>query len=245
MSTELRTDRVAPANLSLARSTVYRLLAQGFAYPTRVATEQLLEDDLPLALAVSSPFPQEVRDSLDAAAAALERVDANALEVAYRGLFSHVHSADCPLYETDYTAREIWRQSQQLADLAGFYRAFGVEEQGERPDGLSVELEFMHVVSYKEAWALVQGDEEHARLCRDAQESFLRDHLLRWAPDLVRRVEALAGGGPYAALARLGRLFLRAEALRFGLGVAPGASAPEPTAEARAVEETALCEGES
>ncbi|HEX9716613.1 MAG TPA: molecular chaperone TorD family protein [Actinomycetota bacterium] len=241
MATEVRAD-TAQADLALARSTAYRLLSQAFAYPTPKAAEQLLEEDLPLALAVSAPLPPNVRWALDEAATAFGGVSRDELEEAYRDVFSHVHSADCPMYETDYTERDVWRQTRELADLGGFYRAFGLEEQGERPDGLSVELEFMHLATYKAAWALVQRDPEHAEICRRAQESFLRDHLLKWVPELADRVVAIARTGPYAAVARLAREFLRGEARAFGMEI----EQVEPTEEvpdARAAEEIGLCEG--
>jgi len=242
MATNVHAD-TAQADLALARSTVYRLLSQAFAYPTPEAAEQLLEEDLPLAVAVSAPLPPHVRWMLDEAASAFEGVSRDGLEEAYRDIFSHVHSADCPTYETDYTERDVWRQTRELADLGGFYRAFGLEERGERPDGASVELEFMHLATYKAAWALVQRDAEHAETCRRAQESFLRDHLLKWVPQLVERVAAIAGRGPYAALARLAGEFLRSEARALGTEVERVEPSPE-VPDARAAEEIGLCEGE-
>lgn len=241
MATDVRAE-TAGADLALARSALYRLLSQAFAYPTPDAAEQLLDEDLPLAVAVSEPLAHGVRRALDRAAATLEGVTPGGLEQAYRDVFSHVHSADCPTYETDYTERDVWRQTRELADLGGFYRAFGLEEQGERPDGLSVELEFMHLATYKAAWALVQRDAEHAEICRRAQESFLRDHLMKWVPELADRVVAIARTGPYAAVARLAREFLRGEARAFGMEI----EQVEPTEEvldAQAAEEIGLCEG--
>lgn len=243
MATDVRAQ-TAGADLALARSAVYRLLSQAFAYPTPDAAEQLLEEDLPLAMAVSAPLPPHVRWALDEAATTFGRVSPDELEEAYRDVFSHVHSADCPMYETDYTERDVWRQTRELADLGGFYRAFGLEEQGDRPDGVSVELEFMHLASYKAAWASVQRDQEHAETCRRAQESFLRDHLLKWVPELADRVAAIARTEPYAAVARLALEFLRSEARAFGMGIEPVAPTEE-VPDARAAEEIGLCEGET
>jgi len=245
MATNVHADHVSEANRALARSAVYCLLSQAFAYPTPAVASQLLEEDLPFALAVSAPLSEPVRRSLAGVASALENQTPESLEEAYRAVFSHVHSVDCPMFETDYTVRDVWKQTRELADLGGFYRAFGLEEQGERPDNVSAELEFLHVVSYKEAWAIVRDEEEHRETCRSAEEAFLRDHLLTWVPGFALRAQALAGGGPYAASGALAREFLRAEARAFGLEIVEEVELPERSPDERAVEETALCEGES
>jgi len=245
MATNLGTDRLTGANGALARSAVYRLLSQAFAYPTADGIGQLREEDLPLAVAAGGPLPEDVRDGLEDTASAFGEISLEGLEEAFRGVFSHVHSTDCPSYETDYTAREIWRQTRELADLGGFYRAFGMEELAERPDHVTVELEFLHLVTYKAAWALVRGEVEHAGICLDAEGRFLRDHVLKWVPGFAARVEAVAGAGPFAAAARLARAFLRAEAERLGIQIDERAEPPPPIPDARRVEEIGLCEEES
>lgn len=245
MVTDLREDRTSEANEALARSCVYRLLSQAFAYPTPDAVRQLLEEDLPLATGVSEALSEDVRRALDECAAELEGLTQDRLESAYRGVFSHVHSVDAPMFETDYTARDVWRQSRELADLGGFYRAFGMEEADERQDGVSIELEFLHLVSYKAAWAIVQADLEHAETCRLAQEGFLADHALKWIPGFAARVSALAVGSPYGTVGRLLRVFLAAEAKRFDLPIVEEVEPSAPVSPAQVeAEETALCEAD-
>lgn len=243
MGTNLRADIRAEADEALARSAVYRLLSQVLVYPSASGVEQLQEEDLPLAAACAGPLPEEVRTALGETEAAFLGLDVERLEGAFRDVFSHVHSADCPAYETDYTAREIWRQSQELADLAGFYRAFGMEGVAERPDHVAVELEFLHLVSYKAAWALIQDDPEHARICASAERDFLADHVLKWIPGFATRVVALAGDGPYRAAARLAEVFLRSEARRFGIAEEKAGPTLVRPQEAE-VDEVGLCEGE-
>lgn len=227
---------------AVARSGVYALLSQALSYPTPDDVDQLVAEDLPFARACAGDLPRPVRAALAGVEVAFEGTVPASLEAAYRELFTHVHSRDCPLYETDFTAREVWRQSQELADLAGFYRAFGVEQRDERPDHAAVELEFLHVLTYKAAWADARGQAEHARICRAAHEAFLRDHVLRWIPGLARRIRARAGGSPYAAVAALAEAFLVAEASRFGVAVP--AEEPEPVAATPVPEIRAMCEGE-
>ncbi|HXF57428.1 MAG TPA: molecular chaperone TorD family protein [Actinomycetota bacterium] len=235
---------------ALARSAVYRLLSQVFSYPTPRMVGELRQQDLPLAVALSSRLPDPLPRAVRELAERLRGVPLRALERQFNGLFTHVHSADCPPYETDFTTRDVFRQSQELADLGGFYRAFGVEParaQPERLDHVAVELEFLHLLSYKEAWALARGEEQRAALCQQAQVSFLAGHLLRWVPEFARRVAALAPDTPYGAAARLTTAFLAAEAERLGVEVRRGpvgaSRGPDPGGPALD-EAPALCEGE-
>lgn len=234
----LDADRTVEASGELARSAVLGLLSQALAYPTAVVVQELLEEDLPFALALAPALPREVAEPLSGLARVLDGARPETLEVAYRDRLSHVHSQDCPLYETDLGTREVWRQAETLADLGGFYRAFGLEESGERVDHVSVELEFLHVLAYKRAWAVEHEESEHAEVCGEAEEAFLRDHALRWMPDVAERLSALAEGTPYAAVAGLLGAYLRAESARTGVAIVahePGEPAPGP-------EEIALCE---
>jgi TorA maturation chaperone TorD len=107
-------------------------------------------------------------------------------------------------YECSNTPPSAGGHTAVLADVAGFYRAFGMGVNGERPDHVVAELEFMAFVSFAEAQARQDGDEEHAAVCRDAARTFLRDHLGRWLDAWALRVAEepeLAPWGPYALAA--------------------------------------------
>lgn len=231
---------LATAAGALARSAVLGLLSQALAYPTEPVVRDLLEEDLPFALALADVLPDEVAGALGDLAAALGEADAPGLEAAYRERFSHVHPRDCPLYETDHRTREVWRQTQVLADLGGFYRALGLEESGERGDHVAVELEFLHVLAYKTAWALERGEREHAERCAEVERAFLAEHALRWLPDVAERLRLIGRGSPYAAVGALLAAYLRAEAERTGLSVT--AEEPVGPVEPGGPEEVALCE---
>jgi DMSO reductase family type II enzyme chaperone len=217
---------ITRADETLARAMVLRLLSQVFAYPTPDDVERLTKDDVPLALDAAGHLPEPVEASLHALAVALVGAAPAELESRYGEVFTHVHSGDCPIYETDYGPRDVWRQSNELADLAGFYRAFGFDPQGERPDHAAVELEFLHVLAYKEVWASVHDEDAKAAVCRDASAAFERDHALRWLPALAARVAALAVDGPYAAASALLASFCEAEIDRVGEVRPLGAPAP-------------------
>jgi TorA maturation chaperone TorD len=99
----------------------------------------------------------------------------------YDRLFSHRTTVLCPIYEVEYDRNRAVSQGPTLADIAGFYRAFGLElAVDERPDHLALELEFMSFLAYKEALALQNNLLEQAEICRDAQKKFLEAHLGCW-----------------------------------------------------------------
>lgn len=202
---------------TLARAMVLRLLSQALAYPTPLDVDRLLWEDVPLASSMAQRLPGGVRDALERFLPTLEGSTARSLESRYAEVFTHVHSGDCPAYETDYGPRDVWRQADALADIAGFYRAFGFDPVGERPDHVSVELEFLHVLAYKDAWATAHGDDANADVCREAEGTFERDHALRWLPVLAGRIRLLAPDGPYAACADLLSAWCAAESERLGV----------------------------
>ena len=105
----------------------------------------------------------------------------------------------------------------ELADIAGFYHAFGVElnEQAERADCISAELEFMQLVSAKQAIALEAlrhanaEAAEQVEICRDAARAFLKDHLTRWLGKFVLVLEAAGAAAVYITAAKLARDFVQ------------------------------------
>ncbi len=241
MGTSVATETTREADTALARSALYRVLAEAFEYPTRQAMARLRQRDLPLARAASSPLGLE--RAVARVADALRGRSYRRIEAAYRDLFSQVASVDCPPHETDYTTTDIFRKSEEMADVAGFYRAFGVEgsaEERARPDHVTVELEFMHLLTYKEAWARAHEEADGLEVCLEAQRAFLRDHLARWFPDFARRVAALGSGTPYEPVAALAGDFFRAEMQRFG--IQPGLTGPAAARGKPDPEPPGLCE---
>jgi len=129
---------------------------------------------------------------------------------AHDRVFGLVVSKECPPYETQYCPQtfSVYR-SERLADVAGFYRAFGVtpsRDQPERVDHIALELEFMAWLLTKEQHALARGGdqaEEHAEVCRDAQQKFFTEHLAWWVPAyaaaLWRKAEAARPSPPAPA----------------------------------------------
>jgi TorA maturation chaperone TorD len=137
----------------------------------------------------------------------------------------HAHDAlfgrdpACPPYEGSYET-DPFRQARELADVSGFYRAFGAEPSGpaaERPDHAGCELEFLSFLVSRRLAAEAAGDAGDAAVCLAAEDAFLRDHLGKWLPAFCRDLGERAQSPFYLALARLGGRLVAEECARRGI----------------------------
>jgi len=203
---------------ALARAALYRLLGGAWAHPTGARLAELTR--LAEGLAAAPPGPA-LREHVVALAAAARSVDPAALGAEHVFLFDR--QVRCSPYEGAYgEAAQLAGKSAALADVAGFYAAFGVAPAAAAPDmedHIGAELEFMSVLALKEAWAMAAGDADGVAVVRGAQASFLRDHLGRWAEAFADEVAAATPMAFYAAAATLLEAWIRADC--GGLGVAP------------------------
>lgn len=208
---------------ALHRSALYRWLSGAFRYPDADLVERLQPPALASLEAAWGRLAPEGHDGLHLALSGLCAISDDpaltGLQAEYRRLFGHIESSPCPPYETRYHSAHLFQQTQQLADIAGFYRAFGLDiakTAHERPDYLPIELEFLYFLCVKEAYALEHHGPEHVELVRNAETTFLKDHLLCWVPSFAGRLQELSGDLFYANLAGLLRAFLATEAARWG-----------------------------
>lgn len=90
------------------------------------------------------------------------------------------------LNETEYGRMRGMSKGHDLADIAGFYRAFGLEvtqddARRDMPDHLAMELEFYAVLLARSAVLREKGDGEGVDIVLDARKKFLEHHLGRLA----------------------------------------------------------------
>jgi len=197
------------SQIAFRRAQVYQFLAGAFLYPQ----ENWLED-LPILAGILVEL-----DMLKGwvFGHASQDFSLPALQSEHRRTFG-LTGSQC--YETEFGLPHEFRQSQELADIAGFYQAFGFKVGGavrERPDHLAVELEFMYVLALKEAYAVVNGLHEQVEICHDAQGKFLRDHLGRWIGLFAESLAQSTPSGPYLVLAQFAATFVNADAKLLGL----------------------------
>ena len=206
---------------SADRARVYRTLAGLFRAPNDGLVERLQRVDLPQLRKALYRLGGE-DDLLEAAeclARLLDEAQLQELTRSYNDAFDASGGLRCSPHETSHapdTPQEALVRTFQLADIAGFYRAFGVEvvPETERVDHISAELEFMHLLAVKAALAQAEDDLEGARICRNAARSFLVDHLSRWYPRFCECLGESPTGPVYAAAGRLLERFLDLEMSR-------------------------------
>jgi nitrate reductase assembly molybdenum cofactor insertion protein NarJ len=194
----------------IRRAQIYSFLAEAFLYPSENWLEEL--PDL---------YPILADLGLDNFQPPTFNLQLPDLQDTHRLTFGLTGSL---CYETELGLPNEYRQSQEMADIAGFYRAFGFQvggEQRERPDYLGTELEFLYVLSLKEACAVKRGIEEHVEVCVEARRAFLRDHLGRWIGLFAQSIARGAGSegetNPYLWLSRLAAEFVKYDAHSLGL----------------------------
>ncbi len=210
---------------ALGRSKLYLLISWSLLYP---------EDDEFLDYLQSGEFVEDGRSALESLSRALEGVGGERaklkltalsnpfdqienwiaaecvnwqlsdLQAEHRRVFSNVITLDCPPYETLFGNDHVFAQAHVMGDIAGFYKAFGVElsrDIHERMDHLSVELEFMHFLAYKESYARCHDGAEKTQIVVDAQKKFVKDHIGRWVPLFARMLARKADYGLFRYMA--------------------------------------------
>jgi len=216
---------------ALARAVVYRVLSVGFQAPTHERLEEMRVGDrfdiLARAIEVLNPGAP-----LTAAVARLRAVSARTageLSSAYWRLFGHTTRGLVCAFETEYGPENNFQQPQQLADLAGYYLAFGLRPRPTvetRPDHIACECEFMDFLSRKQALLLnrlagARAVEETLTTTDLAVKSFLRDHLGRFGRAFAARLASEDHDGFYAGLAGLLLAFVSHECARVGVEAGP------------------------
>lgn len=222
----------AGAMRGLDRSQVYRYLAIALGRPESEVVRLLREEEAAVARSLVALGENRGLEAANAAASALAGSGAASLADAYLGAFGHTISKECPPYEAEYRQAHIFQKSDTLADIAAFYRAFGVAlapDRCERLDHICAELEFMEFLCLKEAHALASGcSDEKRALGVDAQRKFLGEHLGNWALEFASRLRRRAEGNFYGDVAELLEAFVTGEMRSMGLPMPPpGAEGPD------------------
>jgi putative dimethyl sulfoxide reductase chaperone len=226
---------------ALNRSKLYLLVSWSLLYP---------EDDEYLDYVQCGEFVEDGRAAIDAMDVALEGIGGERakqklvylrkqfdqiekvvasecvnwqltdLQAEHRRVFSNVITLDCPPYETLFGNDHVFAQSQVMGDIAGFYRAFGVElskDIHERLDHLSVEFEFMHFLAYKESYSRCHDGADKTQIVLDAQKKFVKNHIGRWVPLFCRMLVKKADSGLYKHIADLMAEWMDFEAAFLGV----------------------------
>lgn len=247
--------------LNRARQALYRFAAAALADPRgggcrllynrqaqSVATDaaEIVRDDMVFRAAelAQGELPLSALDT----APVLAELPAtpSELNVVYESIFGLLTTGSCTPYETEYIPSKFtFQRSNGLADVAGFYHAFGLEpssREPERHDHIVVELEFMASLIALERLAeesSAHASTDRALVCRGGQARFLREHLAWWVPAFARLLTRSAAGTFYAQVGDFLAAWIAAE--RSYLGISAEHKLPEPTTIERP-EECSGCE---
>ncbi|MDI6763450.1 MAG: molecular chaperone TorD family protein [Thermodesulfobacteriota bacterium] len=218
----LGTEREMAADIAFQRSKVYKLFSSLFSFPERELFEFLksggLLNEIRKAFRIIPPAPPFIKerrkgsilDHLGRATEKFSSLNLKDLQEGYAGIFE-TPGKRCALYEANY----LDFPQEEMADIAGFYNAFGFKFE-ERPDHLGAELEFLHLLTMKEAKAVFSGEEKRVELCMDGERKFLSTHPGRWVEAMAENIKEREGL-PYFRFASALAGWLRAEAQYLGL----------------------------
>jgi len=119
--------------------------------------------------------------------------DENGLAAEYDRLF---RAESLWLYGAEHVVENEFQRARMLSDIMGFYKAFGVEPNKDRPDALACELEFMHCLIVKcnrvDTGAVLDPAGDKADVCRQAQRKFFEEYLAPAIAQIAPEVQARA-----------------------------------------------------
>lgn len=191
------------------RAYVYRFLSCAFSYPEQALWQMLEEglEDLAVSLdALDIDYPTGALKEM------LQDGQQRLLDLQGRHNTLFATQLTAPAFETAYELDKTARRSVELADIQGFYHAFGVDVTAPiRPDSLVAELEFLGILLAKKQYAEEKADREGQAICQDAYEAFLMDHPGRWFAVFAEGLEAATEEPFYQHMGRLLVAFLSRE----------------------------------
>jgi len=213
-------DREQAVHDRLRRAALFRAAAAGFAYPEDGHLQCVREVFAGLPEAGNTGSAEgDLPGALGLARQTWEHAADEPASAEYLRLF--LGSAPCPPHETAYgDGRRFAGRATELADIGGFYAAFGLglsESQPDLPDHVSAELEFYSLLLVKAAYADLRGMEEEREISENAGRLFLESHLGRWAGAFAARLIEEGGAQPYRAHARFFEELVSDECRRCGV----------------------------
>ncbi len=220
----MMTQTIEPSELAKARARLYKLLAEVYMRPPDLEFLELLEEWVVLQIAAKDSFQllsEQVRHGLTTLDNFFGgRMGSNgwntlgknvslekAVSVEFTKLFRGVSPrySPPPPYESVYLEEGGRTFGELSTQLQREYRHFGLNStnrlQGEPPDHLSFEFEFMHTLCNREAEVWDSGDEDEAHTLLLAEKQFLNTHLMNWLPKLCEKIREFERLGLFAGIA--------------------------------------------
>ncbi|ELY60069.1 anaerobic dehydrogenase [Natronococcus amylolyticus DSM 10524] len=212
------------ATIHVHRARLYKLASMAFDRPGEEFEEALLsgtfEEQLLESAAALDDEPLEEHAEAVAEAAPTNEDEFDDCYSDWAALFGFEEGGNISQYQIEYSPGTLVTSTDVLADISGFYGAFGLsmdEGNRERVDHLCIQLEFLSHLALQTAYLENEGDETGIEVLTDAQGSFLEDHLGRWTGRFRETLEDEADVEFYRALAVLVDSLVADDTDRFGV----------------------------
>jgi TorA maturation chaperone TorD len=125
------------------------------------------------------------------------------------------------LYGAEHLVKNEFQRANIMADIMGFYTAFGLEPDKERPDSITCELDFMYGLIFKadrtSRGSIAENTDEKIEVCRDAQKKFFVEHLEPAAKLIAKKILSESNDAFYQKSAKKLLTFLRREKKYFNI----------------------------
>ncbi len=199
--------------INQARLSVYALLQRLYQDAPRAELLEWLTVERPFA-----NFPIQLDDEVQTDLEGMDNsLTANSLEdlrLDFKRLFIGPGPMLAPPWESVYRNEEHLIFDRHTLEVREFYARHGMEfvRINQAPeDSITIELEFMKVLTERVLQALEMDDPEAERILLEEQLAFLNKHLLMWTPDFITMTQTRAATAFYAGLAGVLRGFLNWE----------------------------------
>jgi DMSO reductase family type II enzyme chaperone len=203
MQEETRGPRSAEGAQAQARSRLYSLVGRAFAPPNDTLYEELTGGAWERQVAEATaalPFSLSLADLT----LRPEELGSKDLQAEYVRLFEVglMGGPPCSLFAGHHETDRL----RVMEELVRFYSFFDLRlTPGRMPDHITVELEFMQFLAFREAEAIEQGNDRES--CLRAQRDFLKRQLGRFLARLSDKVRAHKPLPFFEGLIELGHRF--------------------------------------
>ncbi|GBD25182.1 Chlorate reductase assembly chaperone protein [bacterium HR30] len=198
---------------TLRQATMYRLLATALSYPSEET------------LACIDTTAEQLAGGMREFAPLMERLcvcartsDPTSLAAEYLRIFER--DSPCSPREGSWNLQGAMSRPALLADISGFYSAFGVglgKVLGDTEDHLAAELEFLGFLALKLAYALSTENDEGVAVVNRAIRAFWSDHVARFILPFARALEETTREEFYRIVARMLCVWAEQECCRLGV----------------------------
>jgi len=189
------------------RGSLYYILALGFSAPNarnlKQTSGQILEV---LQKAESLPDWTALADRLKSLELCVNASDRSSLKAEYHRLFVGPYKLLAPPYASVYLEPESTIMGPSTLQVLRMYEEAGFvlsSSYKDLPDHIAAELEFMALLCEEEGAAWQRNDFSLASKLLIREETFLRQHLVRWIPNFTSKLLVWTDCQFYRALASL------------------------------------------